>query len=89
MPTKCKIWYNNLTVTKQLGIIFLIMWFYWLVFIFLIEHYIFLENYSLLRYMISATWMASFMTIVFKWKAIKLLFKGNNKHHTNQNDGER
>jgi predicted permease len=68
-------WYKSLSPFKQIMVSFIINWLYWFIIWLLGEMLFFDEKRSWLYHIFHATWMATFMTNLFKWKQTKSLFK--------------
>lgn len=67
-------WYKGLTPVKRLLLSFLLNWIYWLFAWKLAEQFIFEETRSWDYHLFHATWMSFFMTLLFNWRDIKLIF---------------
>lgn len=82
MIKKLTIWYNNLTVLKQLVFNFIVSWFLWFISGLLRDNW-FLENGRSVQYAaLNAIGMAFSWCIFFNWKKIKAVFSKPHKETT-------
>lgn len=75
MTTRFSRWYNSLTHLKRVAVTFTFNLLFWFIGSLLEDRIFFDEQHSLAYHVFHATWMASFMTVLFNWKELKVLFK--------------
>ncbi len=77
---KIKNWYNSLSNKKRLLVHFIIQLLYWYFALGILKHFIWPDDEptSLPKQIFHAVWMATWMTIIFQWRTVKVLFKRTN-----------
>jgi hypothetical protein len=79
-------WYKTLSPARQLIISFIVSWFYWLLVWLISQKFFYEQHQSWTYHLISATLMALFMTLLWKWKQISMFFNSRNKKSALRDD---
>ena len=79
MSTRFSRWFNSLTPPKRVATTFIFNWLFWFIGSLLEDRVFYNEPHSLTFHVFHATWMASFMTVLFNWKELKVVFKRGHK----------
>jgi hypothetical protein len=76
MLIKIKHWYNGLSNSRQLLLLFIAWWTYWLcAWLLVTEFFLDEEPYTVVDHVIHATWMGTIFLFSFNWNKVKQLFK--------------
>ncbi len=77
---KIKNWYNSLSNKKRLLVHFIIQLLYWYFSMAILNHFIWPANEPkpIPEQIFIAIWVALWMTIIFQWRTVKVLFKRTN-----------
>ncbi len=71
-------WYKNLSVKKKVVAHFAMQWIYWFLATLLLDKIWPNDKPKTTQEVfINATWMALWMTLIFQWKNVKLIFRKN------------
>lgn len=77
MFKKISVWYKNLAPKKKLKTVLIFNFAYWFMGLFPFAYFIREVNSSWLLFILFAFLQAFFMTLLFEWRLIKKILKGN------------